>query len=54
MKNATYQVEIANRIRHGRAVGTDFVVTKRPIGLTAIVARFATREQAEAWIAVQS
>ena len=49
---ANYQIEIANRIRNGRAVGTDYVVTRRPDGLCTILARFATRDEAAAWIDV--
>lgn len=48
-----YQIEIANKIRNGRAVGTEYVVTMRPIGRSGIVARFDTREEAAAWIAAQ-
>jgi hypothetical protein len=48
---ATYQIEIANKIRNGRAVGTDYVVTRRPDGFTSILARFNTRDEAAAWIA---
>ncbi len=47
----TYQIEIANRIERGRCVGNDYVVTQRPIGQTAILARFPEREDAEKWIA---
>jgi hypothetical protein len=52
MANTTdsYQIEIANRIFSGRAVGTDYVVTQRPICRTGILARFRTREEAQAWI----
>jgi hypothetical protein len=50
---ATYTIEIANRIKHGRAVGTDFVVTRRPEGFSSILARFATRDEAAAWIAAR-
>jgi hypothetical protein len=46
----TYQIEIANRIRRGRAVGTDYVVTQRPVGRTGIIATFPTRDDAERWI----
>ena len=45
-----YQIEIANRIRGGRAVGTDYVVTRRPLGQTAILTRLPSREKAVAWI----
>ena len=45
-----YQIEIANRIRNGRAVGTDFVVTRRPDGLTSILHRCELRVDAQAWI----
>ena len=45
-----YQIEIANRIRGGRAVGTDYVVTRRPLGQTAILTRLPSRDKAVAWI----
>ncbi len=45
-----YQVELANRIRSGRCVGTDYVVTRRPDGLTMVVERFDTKEQALEWL----
>jgi hypothetical protein len=45
-----YQIELANRIVNGRAVGNLYVVTQRPIGKTTILASFNSREQAEAWI----
>lgn len=45
-----YQIEIANRITRGRVVGTDYVVTRRPDGFTAILSTHATRADAEAWI----
>jgi hypothetical protein len=48
-----YQIELANKIRNGRAVGNEFVVTMRPIGRSGILERFATREEAAAWIAAQ-
>jgi len=48
-----FQIEIANRIRGGRSVGTDWVVTRRPEGLTGIVKRFPRREDAEEWVAAQ-
>lgn len=54
MPASTYQIEIANRIERGRAVGTDYVVTQRPIGRTGILARFGERSEAEAWIAKQT
>lgn len=55
MTNGSYQIEIANRIgRLGTAVGTDYVVTQRPIGKTSILARFGNRIAAEAWIAERS
>ncbi len=50
MKGKTYQLELANKIRNGRAAGNLYVVTRRPIGRTGIVAQFNTREEAEAWI----
>lgn len=48
---AIYTIEIANRIRHGRCVATDYVVTRRPDNFTGIIATFATREEAVAFIA---
>jgi hypothetical protein len=50
---STFQIELANKIRNGRAVGNLYVVTRRPIGNSGIVATFDTREQAEGWIAEQ-
>jgi len=46
----TYTIEIANKVRNGRAVGTEYVVTQRPISLTGARAKFDTREQAAEWI----
>jgi len=46
----TYQIELANRVRNGRAVGNEYVVTRRSLGMSGIVARFATREEAQEWI----
>lgn len=48
-----YQIELANKIRNGRTVGNLYVVTRRPIGMTAILATFNTREEAQAWIDAQ-
>lgn len=48
------QIEIANLIRNGRAVGTEYVVTNRDTGRSGIVARFETRREAEAFIAASS
>ena len=49
-----YRIEIANRIGKLNdrtcAVGTDFVVTRGPGGYTGILVKFATREEAQAWI----
>ena len=45
-------IEIANKIRHGRAVGTLWVVTHRDENNSGIVARFDTREEAVAYIAL--
>jgi len=45
-----YTVELANKTEHGRVVGNLYVVTQRPIGNSAIVAEFDTREEAQAWI----
>lgn len=49
----TYQIELANKFRKGcdHAIGNLYVVTRRPIGLSAIIATFETRDQAAAWIA---
>ena len=44
-------IEIANKIRNGRAVGTLWVVTRRDENNSGIVARFETREEAVAYIA---
>lgn len=49
-----YGIAIANRIRNGRTVGTDYVVVGRPPLATHIVARFSTREEAQAFIAEQT
>lgn len=51
--NTAYQIELANKVVNGRAVGNLYVVTRRPIGMTGIVAKFDTREQAVTWIAEQ-
>lgn len=45
-----YQIELANKIVKGRAVGNLYVVTRRPIGMSGIIAKFDTREEAQAWI----
>ena len=45
-----FQIELANKVWRGRAIGSEYVVTRRPDGLTGILARFDTREDAEAWI----
>jgi len=48
------KIEIANRIVAGRAVGTQYVVTRRDEGNSGIVSpRFDTREEAQAWIDTQ-
>lgn len=53
MTIGTYSVEIANRIGriNGRtvAVGTEYVVTRRPIGYSAILFRCASASEAVAW-----
>ena len=46
----TYSIELANKVRRGRAVGNLYVVTRRPLRLTTILASFSTREEAVAWI----
>lgn len=45
-----YQLELANKVRNGRAVGNEYVITQRAIGRNGIVERFDTREEAEAWL----
>lgn len=52
-RSSEFQVEIANRMSRGRAVGTDYVVTRRPVGNSAIIARFERREDAVTWIDAQ-
>ena len=47
-------IELANRIRHGRAVGNEYVVTNRDEGNSMIIARFDTREDAAAYIATHA
>ncbi len=42
-------IEIANRTKHGRVVGTDYVVTAREFNRSGILVRFREREDAEAW-----
>lgn len=42
-----YQLELANKIRGGRAVGNEYVVTRRSIGLSTIIARFDTKAKAK-------
>lgn len=49
-----YRIEIANKIERGRAVGTDYVVTRRGRGLSAILATLPDRVAAEEWIAKQA
>lgn len=46
------QIELANKIRNGRAVGNEYVVTRRDEtpSKSGILARFNTREEAAAWI----
>lgn len=46
-----YKIELANKIRNGRAVGNLYVVTRRPEGLSCILSKHDTREAAEQWIA---
>ena len=43
-------LEISNKIRDGRAVGTEYVVTRRNEGNSGIIARFDTRPEAVAYI----
>ncbi len=52
-KHHPYAIEIANKIVRGKAVGTEYVVTQRPIGKPTILARFDTRGEAERWITSQ-
>lgn len=49
-----YQIELANKIVGGRCVGNQWVVTRRPMHNTTIVARFETREEAETWAAAEA
>lgn len=54
-----YQIELANRIAtdgplKGEAVGNEYVVTRRPIRMCGILAKFREREDAEKWIADQT
>ena len=42
-------IEIANRTKYGRVVGTDYVVTAREFNRSAILVRFREREDAEMW-----
>ncbi len=51
--SARYTVELANKVRRGRAVGNEYVVTRRPDGNTTILCRFDTPEEAQAWIDAQ-
>ena len=51
---AEYQIELANQIRGGRAVGNQYVVTRRPSGRTSILYRAGTRDEAERWTAAQT
>ncbi len=48
-----YQIELANRVRRGRVVGNDYVVTRRPERITSILVRCPTRFEAAKWIADQ-
>lgn len=45
-----YQIELANKVRNGRAVGNLYVVTRRPEGCSTIIFSADTREEAQAWI----
>jgi hypothetical protein len=53
-----YQIELANKIGriNGRvcAVGNAYIVTRRPDGYSGELVRFATREEARAWITERS
>lgn len=44
------RIELANKIRGGRTVGNEYVVTRRDEGKSGIIAKFDTREQAQAFI----
>lgn len=47
-----WQIQIANRIRGGRAVGTDFLVVRVDGGRSGVVARYQDRENAQAHLEV--
>lgn len=46
------QIELANKVLHGRAVGNEYVVTRRDEtpSRSGILARFDTRDEAVAFI----
>lgn len=48
----SYRIELANKVRNGRAVGNEYVAVALPS--RTIVARFDTPEAAHAWVAARS
>lgn len=45
-----YVVELANKIRNGRAVGNVYVVTRRGVGMSGIISRHDSKGAALHWI----
>jgi hypothetical protein len=45
-----YQIELANKVRNGRAVGNEYVATRRPDGFSGILFRADSQEEVQAWI----
>lgn len=45
-----YQIELANKIRGGRAVGNLYVATRRPDGFSGILFSSESHEETQAWI----
>jgi hypothetical protein len=45
-----YSIELANRICGGRVVGTDYVVTRRPLRLSGVLFRSPLREIVVRWV----
>jgi hypothetical protein len=45
-----FRRELANKIRRGRVVGNLYVVTRRPIGMSGIIAEFETEGECDAFI----
>ncbi len=46
-----FQIELANKIRNGRCIGNEYVITGRPAGNSMILARFDSREEAVTYLA---